>query len=191
MTHGHPSPSEPQAGADRPEPVRDRGVSPIAGRLGGRHGKMTALAALALGCGVFLFATWDRGDAGRRDPASADEPVRPSTPFEPARRPADPPLLSEAASDPSAPLLVDETDRIPALDGARTSDPAAAGGPSPADQRRALAESARRAPVLAYSRPGRPGPRRRSGPREPRPGRTIGRRTPPRSTSCAGSARSP
>lgn len=154
MTHEHPSPSEPQAGADRPEPVRDRGVSPIAGRLGGRHGKMTALAALALGCGVFLFATWDRGDAGRRDPASADEPVRPSTPFEPARRPADPPLLSEAASDPSAPLLVDETDRIPALDGARTSDPAAAGGPSPADQRRALAESARRAPVLAYSRPG-------------------------------------
>lgn len=154
MTHEHPSPSEPPAGADRPEPVRDRGVSPIAGRLGGRHGKMTALAALALGCGVFLFATWDRGDAGRREPASADEPVRPSTPFEPARRPADPPLLSEAASDPSAPLLVDETDRIPALDGARTSDPAAAGGPSPADQRRALAESARRAPVLAYSRPG-------------------------------------
>lgn len=157
MTHEHPSPSEPPAGADRPEPVRDRGVSPIAGRLGGRHGKMTALAALALGCGVFLFATWDRGDAGRREPASADEPVRPSTPFEPARRPADPPLLSEAASDPSAPLLVDETDRIPALDGARTSDPAAAGGPSPADQRRALAESARRAPVLAYSRPGAAG----------------------------------
>ncbi|WP_292029773.1 type IV secretion system protein VirB10 [Brevundimonas sp. UBA2416] len=154
MTHEHPSPSEPPARADQPEPVRDRGVSPIAGRLGGRHGKMTALAALALGCGVFLFATWDRGDAGRRDPATADEPVRPSTPFEPARRPADPPLLSEAASDPSAPLLIDETDRIPALDGARTSDPATAGGPSPADQRQALAESARRAPVLAYSRPG-------------------------------------
>ena len=154
MTHEHPSPSEPPARADQPEPVRDRGVSPIAGRLGGRHGKMTALAALALGCGVFLFATWDRGDAGRRDPATADEPVRPSTPFEPARRPADPPLLSEAASDPSAPLLIDETDRIPALDGARPSDPATAGGPSPADQRQALAESARRAPVLAYSRPG-------------------------------------
>lgn len=154
MTHEHPSPSEPPPGADRPEPVQDRGVSPIAGRLGGRHGKMTALAALALGCGVFLFATWDRGDAGRRDPASADEPVRPSTPFEPARRPADPPLLSEAASDPSAPLLIDETDRIPALDGARASNPAAASGPSPADQRQALAESARRAPVLAYSRPG-------------------------------------
>ncbi|MDQ7813195.1 type IV secretion system protein VirB10 [Brevundimonas sp.] len=154
MTHEHPSPSEPPAGADRPEPVRDRGVSPIAGRLGGRHGKMTALAALALGCGVFLFATWDRGDAGRRDPASADEPVRPSTPFEPARRPADPPLLSEAASDPSAPLLIDEANRIPALDAARTPHPVPKGGPSPADQRQALAESARRAPVLAYSRPG-------------------------------------
>jgi type IV secretion system protein VirB10 len=154
MTHEHPSPSEPPPAADRSELVRDRGVSPIAGRLGGRHGKMTALAALALGCGVFLFATWDRRDAVRRDPASADEPVRPSTPFEPARRPADPPLLSEAASDPSAPLLIDEKDRIPALDGARTSDPAAAGGPSPGDQRQALAESARRAPVLAYSRPG-------------------------------------
>jgi type IV secretion system protein VirB10 len=118
---------------------------------------MTALAALALGCGVFLFATWDRGDAGRRDPASADEPVRPSTPFEPARRPADPPLLSEAASDPSAPLLIDEADRIPALDVAGAPRPAAAGGPSPADERQALAESARRAPVLAYSRPGAAG----------------------------------
>lgn len=157
MTHEHPSPSEPPPGADRPESVQDRGVSPIAGRLGGRHGKMTALAALALGCGVFLFATWERGDAGRHEPASADEPVRPSTPFEPARRPADPPLLSEAASDPSAPLLIDQADRIPALDGARPSDPGAASGPSPADQRQALAESARRAPVLAYSRPGAAG----------------------------------
>ena len=152
MTHEPPSPAytkpvpEPAAGG------QDRGVSPIAGRLGGRNGRMTVLAALAVGCGVFLFATWDRGDAGDRDAKSADEPARQLTPFEPARRPADPPLLTDAAPDPDAPRLVDDRDRVPALDGAMTSGGESA-GPAAAEQRRALAESARRAPVLAYSRP--------------------------------------
>lgn len=154
MSHEPPSPNEAAPIVEPAAGVQDRGVSPIAGRLGGRQGRMSALAALAVGCGVFLFATWDRGDAGDRDAPSAEDPARQLTPFEPARRPADPPLLTDAVQDPDAPRLVDDADRVPALDGAAAPSGGGATGPSPAEQRRALAESARRAPVLAYSRPG-------------------------------------
>jgi type IV secretion system protein VirB10 len=51
------TPSPPAEAPEAPTAVRDRGVSPVAGRLGGRHGRMITLAALAAGCGVFLFAT--------------------------------------------------------------------------------------------------------------------------------------
>lgn len=126
----------------------DRTISPIAGRLGGPRSRWITLAALAAGCGAFLFATWDRGDRPAR--AAPDEPARQFVPFEPARRSAEPPLLSDRDLDPAAPSLTDEP-VVPAIDGA-----AAAGsrGPSPEEQRRALAESAQRAPVLAYSRSG-------------------------------------
>lgn len=155
MTIDPTPPRGTSAGSDATPTAQDRGVSPISGRLGGRHGRMTALAALAVGCGVFLFATWDRGDARDRDAAPDAEPARQLTPFEPARRPAEPPLLADAASDPNAPLLLDDSDRVPALEGGPNPRGApTASGPSPADERQALAESARRAPVLAYSRSG-------------------------------------
>lgn len=146
---------EPTPPADAPRPSSapaDRGVSPIAGRLGGRQGKVITLAALAVGCGVFLIASWDRGDADGAEPTRRDEPARQTTAFEPARRAA-PPLLSDAAVDPDAPTLTGE-DPIPPLEAAPGDAAAAHSGPSPAEQRRALAESARRAPVLAYSRAG-------------------------------------
>lgn len=132
-----------------PEPkpaAADRTISPIAGRLSGPRSRWITLAALAAGCGAFLFATWNRGD--RPDRAAPDEPARQFVPFEPARRPAEPPMLSDP--DPAAPSLTDEP-IVPAIDGAASSG---ARGPSPEDQRRALAESAQRAPVLAYSRSG-------------------------------------
>ena len=133
-------------------PATDRGVSPIAGRLGGRQGKVITLAALGVGCGVFLIASWDRGDADGAEPSRRDEPPRQTAPFEPARRET-PPLLGDAAVDPYAPTLTD-AEVVPPLE-ASPRDPASPpSGPSPADQRRVLAESARRAPVLAYSRPG-------------------------------------
>ncbi len=146
------TPPPPPAPEPRdPSPVQDRGVSPIAGRIGGRQGRLITLAALAAGCGVFLFATWDRGDARDRDNPAEDAPPRQLAPFEPARRPG-PPLLETAASDPDAPLLRDEGEVVPAI--AATEPDARASGPTAAEQRQALAESARRAPVLAYSRPG-------------------------------------
>lgn len=133
-------------------PTTDRGVSPIAGRLGGRRGKMITLAALALGCGAFLIASWDRGDADGAEATRRDEPPRQTAPFEPARRET-PPLLTDAALDLNAPTL-DDGETIPPLEaGARSPSPERS-GPTPAEQRRALAESARRAPVLAYSRSG-------------------------------------
>ena len=135
-----------------PSPARDRGVSPIAGRLGGRQGKVITLAALAVGCGVFLVASWDRGDADGAEPTRRDEPPRQSAPFEPARRET-PPLLADAPADPGAPTLTD-AEVIPPLEASPGGRASVSSGPSPAEQRRALAESARRAPVLAYSRAG-------------------------------------
>lgn len=131
----------------KPSPA-DRTISPIAGRLGGPRSRWITLAALAAGCGAFLFATWDRGDHPAR--AVPDEPARQFVPFEPARRPAEPPLLSDRDLDPAAPSLTDEP-VVPAIDGAAASG---SRGLSPEEQRRALAESAQRAPVLAYSRSG-------------------------------------
>ncbi|MGH7019217.1 MAG: type IV secretion system protein VirB10 [Brevundimonas sp.] len=150
-------PSPPPDAADRsdvPPTGHDRGVSPIAGRLGGRQGRMITLAALAAGCGVFLFATWDRGDARDRKPPTADEPARQGAPFEPARRPEPPPLVA-GADDPFAPLLTDEEETLPAPGRSQDMTSAAPPGVPAAEQRRALAESARRAPLLAYSRSGR------------------------------------
>lgn len=141
-------PPPPETATAPAQPIQDRGVSPIAGRLGGRTGRLASMAALALGCGVFLFATWDRGD--RRDAGADrdDAPPRQLAPFEPARRP-DPPLLEGEADDPFAPSLTDAADVAPSSETVPVASPA---GPSPAEQRRALAESAQRAPVMAYSR---------------------------------------
>lgn len=128
----------------------DRTISPVAGRLGGPRSRWITLAALAAGCSAFLVATWDRGDGPAR--ARPEEPARQFVPFEPARRAAEPPLLSDRDLDPNAPSLTDEP-IIPAIDGAASLPPEPR-GPSPEDQRQALADSAQRAPVLAYSRSG-------------------------------------
>lgn len=143
-------PPPPLPDAPETPPVPDRGVSPVAGRLGGRPGRLISLAAMAVGCGVFLFATWDRGDARDAGAEPEDAPPRQLAPFEPARRP-DPPLLAQEADDPFAPMLMDEAALQPPV----APDPdGGPDGPSPEEQRRALAESAQRAPVLAYSRAG-------------------------------------
>jgi type IV secretion system protein VirB10 len=128
----------------------DRGISPIAGRFGGRNSRIVTLAALALGCGAFLFATWDRGDkgAGRQEPPS--DPARQLVPFEPARREDSPPQLTDPEAGPDAPTLTGEPEAPALAAGSSDTDR----GPSPAERRRALAESAQRAPVLAYNRPG-------------------------------------
>lgn len=142
-------PPPDEAPRTQPQP-HDRGVSPIASRFGGRNGRRITLAALAAGCGVFLFATWDRGDARERERPEADTPPRQLSPFEPARR-AEPPRLETDETDPYAPSLFDEGVWTPTVG---TDRPAPSSGPSPQAQREALADSAQRAPLLAYSRSG-------------------------------------
>ncbi|WP_198398666.1 type IV secretion system protein VirB10 [Brevundimonas diminuta] len=149
----HPRAPEENGAPTGQEPDRvtnDRGVSPIAGRPGGLRSRWITLAALAAGCSAFLFATWDRGDRPARP--APEEPARQLVPFEPVRRPAEPPLLSLRAGDPDAPSLTGEP-VIPAIDDA-TPSPHGHVGPASEEQRQSLAESARRAPVLAYSRSG-------------------------------------
>ncbi len=153
-------PDAPEAGEPKPSVGDahrfDRGVSPIAGP-GSRRGRLIVLAAIVLGCGVFLAATWDRGESQERATPEAAAPPRELNPFEPARRDR-PPLLSEATTDPEAPVLQPD-EVVPPLEA--SSPPAPSSEPSPEAQRRVLAESARRAPVLAYTRTGgghRPAP---------------------------------
>ena len=150
-----PEPKADAAAEARPEgqglpPTTDRGISPIAGRFGGRGSKVVTLAALGLGCAVFLFATWDRGE-GDDQKAAADEPARQVVPFEPARRDAEPPLLTDQPLDPDAPVLTSSGEQVPALE---TSPSSSSNGPSAAERRQTLIDEARRSPVLAYSRQG-------------------------------------
>jgi type IV secretion system protein VirB10 len=153
MTDSEPTP-DPRpvetSAEPRQTPTVDRGISPIAGKFGGRNSRLITLAALGLGCGVFLYATWDRGEADARGEAAPDAPARQVVPFEPARRATEPPLLSDATADPDAPTLSPTDEPVPSLEASETPS---SRGPTPAEQRRALTESAQRAPVLAYSRP--------------------------------------
>jgi len=167
----HPTPPPDAADrSDTPPAGQDRGISPIAGRLGGRQGRMITLAALAAGCGVFLFATWDRGDARDRKSTAVDQPARQGAPFEPARRSEPPPLIGDVGNPHAAPPA-DEGEFLPAIAPSHDrTDPAT----SAADQRRALAESARRAPLLAYTRSGRASPAPEHAPPVP----TTGPQTP-------------
>lgn len=130
------------------EPVADRGISPVAGRTGGRRARLVTVAALVAGCGVFLAATWDRGPQERRSPSGVEGPPRELAPFEPARR--EPPLLTgDEAPDAVSPRLSD-TQAVPELVVGDDAAPQAP-GPSPVEQRRALAQDARRSPLMAFS----------------------------------------
>jgi type IV secretion system protein VirB10 len=131
----------------RPAPVIERSISPIAGRLGaGRAGRVAVVAALVVGCGVFVAATW-RGTKPHAATAP-EQPARQVVPFEPL-----------AAS--SAPTLANPGSGAPVLAPAGPGQPsqAMAGPNSPpnaASQARATQASIRSAPLIAYSRDGGP-----------------------------------
>ena len=153
--------------ADAPAPPRaegathDRGISPIAGRFGGRSGKLVTVAALILGGGVLLAASWERGEDPGPATAQSDAAPRELSPFEPARR-GEALLLTEADGDPLAPQLAEPV--IPPIEDAPSAP--SVGASSTVDSRQALADSARRAPLLAYSRPGHAEPPTAAGPAE-------------------------
>ncbi len=141
-----PDPGGPAPAPANTPPVAERAISPVAGRLGtGTRGKAVVFAALAVGCGVFVAATW-----GREAPKTNKAPVQPArqvVPFEPARQA--PTLAAPGADAPSLAPTAEGTE-IPAL------DPRAPAGAAPDEAARQRAELAaiRGAPILAYSRSG-------------------------------------
>lgn len=143
MTNAPPE-VEPGRGPSA-HPDVDRGITPVAGRLGpGLGGKALALGALVVGCGVFLAATWNR--EGEKTATAPDQPARQVVPFEPLQ--GGPPRLR--ASPGEAPRLSTEPGGpyVPALQADASSTPAAA---RPPDRQAELAEI-RAAPILAFSR---------------------------------------
>ena len=131
--------------APQPAPGFERSISPVAGRLGsGLTGKGVAVAALAVGCGVFLVAGWGHGKS-KADPRPED-PARQVVAFEPAAQPAPPTLAAPGAGAPSLTSPATAT-QVPALD--PTAGPPAANA---ATQRQAQVDAIRGAPILAFSR---------------------------------------
>lgn len=133
-------PDAPSHDAMRSDPPLDRGISPVAGRLMGGHGKAVGLAGLLIGCGAVALATWSA-----ERPKRALEPNRPPrqvVAFEPAR--SGPPTLADPGAH--APELAPGTATlVPAIDPQASS--ASVQPPS-----RPASGSAARAPLLAYSR---------------------------------------
>ena len=134
--------------------VVDRAISPIAGRSGvGRWGKGATLAALVIGCGVFLAAT--QHHVGRKTSPAEKDAVRQVVPFEPAAPQAVPPTLDHpspgapALNPPLAPGLLGQ--QAPAL---QPAPPIAAAAPSTmqtmAAQRASQALAIRSAPMLVF-----------------------------------------
>jgi type IV secretion system protein VirB10 len=140
------------------EPVRrvphiegERAISPVAGRFAvARGGKAITLAALVLGGGIFLAATWDRNGKAKAEPEQP--PARQVVPYD---GPKPPPTLASAATDPSAPSLTGspaiDPDGKPLTPEGAAGAPGSAGGTTEAQKRAALAEAARRSPLIAYS----------------------------------------
>ncbi|WP_372785994.1 type IV secretion system protein VirB10 [Phenylobacterium sp.] len=133
------------------QPAGDRAISPVAGRFGnGRAGKVVALAALVVGCGVFAAATMH---PARSRPAKApDQPARQVVAFEPLK----PPTL--AAPGPGAPSLTTppapgaDPGQVPALQPGQAPPP---GSPvDAASKARADLAAVRSAPLIAYSHEG-------------------------------------
>jgi type IV secretion system protein VirB10 len=127
--------------ADAPEPPLDRTISPVAGRLGsGGRGKVVAFAGLLAGCAAVALATWRAEQPAPAKPR--DIPARQVVAYEPAKAP---PTL--ATADPDAPRLDGGVGEVPALAPLETERPTAAkpGAPSPT-------ATARRSPLMAYSR---------------------------------------
>lgn len=127
----------------------ERNISPIAGRLGGgQAGRAAVMAALVVGCGVFVAATW-RGPKPHAATAP-EQPARQVVPFEPLAASATPTLAKPGSG---APVLDATADRPtpPAADGDKTAGNAAA-------KARAAQAAIRGAPLIAYSRDNAPAP---------------------------------
>ena len=159
--------SVPGADAAHPKPVADplvdRTISPIAGRLGaGAAGKAITMAALVAGCGVFVLATWRHGPPKPKTPV---EPAAQVVAFEPAKSaPSSGPGLTPTLDHPgpNAPVLdaaaasASAPGQTPAL-GSAAAAANGVGGQTAAQDRIARIQSIRAAPILAFGQSGASG----------------------------------
>lgn len=136
-------------------PIADRTISPVAGRLGGgMAGKAVTLAALAVGCGVFVLATGHHGPAKSKTPL---EPAAQVVAFEPAKSDPAPAALPTLASpglgapalDPNAPAS-GAAGQVPALQ----PGAGATAAQTAAQARAAQIQAIRAAPILAFNQGG-------------------------------------
>jgi len=126
-----------------PEPPLDRTISPIAGRLGsGGRGKVLAFAGLLAGCAAVALATWRAEQPAAARPREV--PARQVVAYEPAR--AAPTL---ATPGPGSPRLDGGVGDVPALAPLDADPPSSTGPGSPSP-----VATARRSPLMAYSRSG-------------------------------------
>jgi type IV secretion system protein VirB10 len=144
------APGQPEAGGAPQSGAAafDRTISPIAGRFGGgTAGKAVTLAALAVGCGLFVLATGHHGATKAKTP---EEPAAQVVPFEPAKTPPTlaNPGLGAPALDPNAPAA--GAGQVPALQ----PGAAATAAETAAQARAAQVQAIRAAPILAFSEGG-------------------------------------
>ncbi len=143
------------------EPIRrvprlegERTISPVAGRIGlGKSGKAITFLALVAGSGVFLAASWGHNGKAKADADPA--PARQVVNYEGPKQPSGPTLAS-AATDPNAPSLTGQAGATLGPDGRPIAGAAAMTGSTTsaatqAQKAQALAEAARRSPLIAYS----------------------------------------
>jgi type IV secretion system protein VirB10 len=142
--------------------IIDRTISPVAGRFGaGRTGKIVTVAALAAGCGIFMYASWKHGPTKPQTPL---EPASQVVAFEPAKRDAvhgataAPTLANPGAG---APVLgptqaAGANGQVPALQppGAQAGTSAVSAAQAAAQARAAKLQAIRGAPILAFSQGG-------------------------------------
>ena len=155
-----PREAEPPPPRPASSPIIDRTISPVAGRFGaGRTGKIVTVAALAAGCGIFMYATWKHGPTKPKTPL---QPASQVVAFEPAKTDAvngaTPTLVNPGVGAP----VLDPTQaagangQVPALQpgGAQAAASAASAAQAAAQARAARLQAIRGAPILAFSQGG-------------------------------------
>lgn len=150
-----PAPQAPPAAADRT-------ISPISGRFGsGMAGKAVTLAALAVGCGVFVLATNHHGPAKSKTPM---EPAAQVVAFEPAKpdpaKVGTPTLADPGGAAPSldaSPVTGAPAGQVPAIQGTSAATTASTAAHAAAQAKAAAAaqvQAIRSAPILAFNQGG-------------------------------------
>lgn len=142
--------------ADAAATAFDRTISPISGRFGGGKGaKIATVAALGVGCGVFMLVSGHHGPAKPTPPTEAAAQVVPFEPAKPDAAPtlaqpgANPPVLDPAASAPGGgqPAAANSP-------GSPGSSSAQSAGEAATQAKAAQIQAIRSAPILAFGQGG-------------------------------------